>query len=230
MKDLQGHIIRTHYPHLSSHLRALAQKIWSKKLRSIIALAGRPTIKQMFIMMFGLIRIVATFPCVAWSGFIYGINSPWYNDGTVISPLPADPYKFLIQFLDTVYIRSVIGAALACVPLAPQLEHRLCLMLAISSLIQLLGLFCGELGAYYDVSVSDPLEMTSFHPGQSDQTLVLTSGSTWYWDEVSWASASSPEYALQFIQRQMPQKVCRRIDHPLHDHPQYYQLWNWTHI
>lgn len=92
-------------------------KTFRQKMKLFILLPGRPSTKQMLVMMYRPLLIIFQFPCVAWSGFIYGINLSWYTvlNGTASPVLTAAPYNFSAGLVGTVYAGPIIGAALASV-------------------------------------------------------------------------------------------------------------------
>ncbi|KAK2765221.1 hypothetical protein FQN54_008920 [Arachnomyces sp. PD_36] len=130
---------------------------------------NRPTLKQMFTMMYRPLFILFLFPCTAWSGFLYGINLSWYNilNGTASPILSSTPYNWSAGLIGTAYIAPIIGAALAAVwsgVIADKFaiylarrnkgvrepEHRLW-PLAVSGIISTAGLITWGVGASFGV-------------------------------------------------------------------------------
>ena len=79
-------------------------------------LPGRPSVKQMFFMMIRPLLIVFKFPCVAWAGFIYGINLSWYQvlNGTASPVLSAPPYEWRSAYIGCIYVGPMVGAVFGC--------------------------------------------------------------------------------------------------------------------
>lgn len=53
-------------------------RTYVQKLALFRNVPGRPSVKQMFIMMYRPLLMFFYFPTVDWSGFLYGINLSWY--------------------------------------------------------------------------------------------------------------------------------------------------------
>jgi MFS family permease len=79
-------------------------------------LPGRPSVRQMFFMMIRPLIIIVKFPCVAWAGFIYGINLSWYQvlNGTASPVLSAPPYEWPSAYIGCIYAGPMVGAVFGC--------------------------------------------------------------------------------------------------------------------
>lgn len=86
------------------------------KLKPFALVKGRPSVMQMFMMMVRPLAIIVRFPCVAWSGFIYGINLSWYQvlNGTASPVLSAPPYEWPAAYVGCIYAGPMIGAIFGC--------------------------------------------------------------------------------------------------------------------
>lgn len=139
------------------------------RLRPFRLLPGRPSFGSVLKSMLLPLVIMAQFPTVVWSGFIYGINLSWYNvlNGTISPVLSAEPYGWSTGAVGSMYVGPIVGAAVACVwsgVIADRFtlylakknkgvrepEHRLW-PLAISSVLSCVGLIIWGVGAYYDI-------------------------------------------------------------------------------
>lgn len=91
------------------------QKTYWKKLQLFVKMDGRPSLKQLFTMMYRPLSIMYYFPCVTWAGFLYGTCLSWYNvlNATASSVLSSPPYNFSSGLVGTAYLSPLIGAALA---------------------------------------------------------------------------------------------------------------------
>jgi hypothetical protein len=60
--------------------------------------------------------IIVKFPCVAWAGFIYGINLSWYQvlNGTASPVLSAPPYEWPSAYIGCIYAGPMVGAVFGC--------------------------------------------------------------------------------------------------------------------
>ncbi|KAK4946430.1 hypothetical protein LTR10_014629 [Elasticomyces elasticus] len=144
---------------------------------------GRPSVRQMFIMMGRPLWMFFYFPNVVWSGFLYGASLSWYNvqNATLALILGAAPYNFKSSMVGTAYLSPLIGCCLAwwwagwagdeiAIRLARrnggirEPEQRLWL-LAFSGTIATAGLILWGVGAAHHVQFMGPiigLGMTSF--------------------------------------------------------------------
>lgn len=96
--------------------KAVAPRSFANKIMPFRRLPGRPSIKQMFFMMIRPLLIILKFPCVAWAGFIYGINLSWYQvlNGTASPVLSAAPYEWRSAFIGCIYVGPMVGAVFGC--------------------------------------------------------------------------------------------------------------------
>lgn len=71
----------------------------------------------MFGMMIRPLIIIVRFPCIAWAGFIYGINLSWYQvlNGTASPVLSAPPYNWPAAFVGCIYVGPMVGAVFGCI-------------------------------------------------------------------------------------------------------------------
>jgi MFS family permease len=94
----------------------VAPRSLANRLMPFRRLPGRPSAKQMFFMMVRPLLIIYKFPCVAWAGFIYGINLSWYQvlNGTASPVLSAPPYEWRSAFIGCIYIGPMVGAVFGC--------------------------------------------------------------------------------------------------------------------
>ncbi|KAK2738455.1 hypothetical protein FQN57_007046 [Myotisia sp. PD_48] len=144
-------------------------RTWAQKLLPFMDKEGRPSVQQMFVMMYRPILIVLQFPNVLWAGFMYGINLSWYNvlNATASPILSAAPYNWKSALVGSAYTAPLIGAIFACAwsgivadKIAIYLarrnggirepEHRLW-PLAVSGIISAAGLITWGVGASYGV-------------------------------------------------------------------------------
>lgn len=105
----------THSPDSGSLLTARSRSRIGR-LKPFILLDGRPAPKQVCIMMYRPLLIIVQFPCIAWAGFIYGINLSWYNvlNGTASPVLSAPPYNWSSALVGCIYVGPIIGAIFGC--------------------------------------------------------------------------------------------------------------------
>ena len=96
--------------------KLVAPRSLANKLMPFRRLPGRPSVKQMFFMMIRPLIIIVKFPCVAWAGFIYGINLSWYQvlNGTASPVLSAPPYEWRSAFIGCIYVGPMVGAVFGC--------------------------------------------------------------------------------------------------------------------
>lgn len=96
--------------------KPVARRSFVNKIMPFRRLPGRPSVKQMFFMMIRPLMIILKFPCVAWAGFIYGINLSWYQvlNGTASPVLSAAPYEWRSAFIGCIYVGPMIGAVFGC--------------------------------------------------------------------------------------------------------------------
>jgi MFS family permease len=89
---------------------------FANKLMPFRRLPGRPSVRQMFFMMIRPLIIIVKFPCVAWAGFIYGINLSWYQvlNGTASPVLSAPPYEWSSAYIGCIYAGPMVGAVFGC--------------------------------------------------------------------------------------------------------------------
>lgn len=142
---------------------------YRQKLNLFVFLEGRPSIKEMFVMMYRPLLIILNFPCTSWAGFLYGINLSWYNvlNGTTSPVLSAAPYNWSAALVGSAYVAPIIGAVFAALwsgivadKIAIYLarrnkgvrepEHRLW-PLAVSGVVSTAGLITWGVGASYGV-------------------------------------------------------------------------------
>lgn len=76
---------------------------------------GRPSVKQMFIMMGRPLWMFFYFPNVNWSGFLYGASLSWYNvqNATMALILNAAPYNFAASMVGTAYLSPLVSPVLS---------------------------------------------------------------------------------------------------------------------
>jgi MFS family permease len=96
--------------------KATAPRSFANKMMPFRRLPGRPTVRQMFFMMIRPLIIIVKFPCVAWAGFIYGINLSWYQvlNGTASPVLSAPPYEWSSAYIGCIYAGPMVGAVFGC--------------------------------------------------------------------------------------------------------------------
>jgi MFS family permease len=89
---------------------------FASKMMPFRRLPGRPSVRQMFFMMVRPLIIIVKFPCVAWAGFIYGINLSWYQvlNGTASPVLSAPPYEWPSAYIGCIYAGPMVGAVFGC--------------------------------------------------------------------------------------------------------------------
>lgn len=106
------------YGHVDSPAtdKAMLPRSLASRMMPFRRLPGRPSVKQMFFMMIRPLIIIFKFPCVAWAGFIYGINLSWYQvlNGTASPVLSAPPYEWRSAFIGCIYIGPMVGAVFGC--------------------------------------------------------------------------------------------------------------------
>lgn len=100
----------------SSAEKHVVSRSFADRMMPFRRLPGRPPIKQMFFMMIRPLLIIYKFPCVAWAGFIYGINLSWYQvlNGTASPVLSAPPYEWRSAFIGCIYVGPMVGAVFGC--------------------------------------------------------------------------------------------------------------------
>ncbi|OKL57212.1 hypothetical protein UA08_07368 [Talaromyces atroroseus] len=87
-----------------------------QKLKLFRNMAGRPSVKQMLVMMYRPLVIFLYFPNISSAGFLYGSNLSWYLvvNGTMSAVLSGEPYNFAANMAGLAYvsplIRSFVGA------------------------------------------------------------------------------------------------------------------------
>ncbi|TVY42520.1 putative MFS-type transporter, partial [Lachnellula occidentalis] len=93
------------------------KKTYWSKLQLFVKMDGRPSLKQLWTMMYRPLLIMYHFPCVTWAGFVYGTCLSWYNvlNATASSVLSAAPYNFSSGLVGTAYLSPFIGALLGAV-------------------------------------------------------------------------------------------------------------------
>jgi MFS family permease len=98
------------------HYSFPAPRSLKSKMMPFVKLPGRPSVKQMFFMMIRPLIIIVKFPCVAWAGFIYGINLSWYQvlNGTASPVLSAAPYEWSSAYIGCIYAGPMVGAMFGC--------------------------------------------------------------------------------------------------------------------
>jgi MFS family permease len=85
---------------------------YMQKLKLFRNLPGRPSVKQMFVMMYRPLMIFFYFPNITWAGFLYGSNLSWYLvvNGTMSSVLSAAPYNFATSMVGLAYVSPLLGS------------------------------------------------------------------------------------------------------------------------
>jgi MFS family permease len=98
--------------HIYPHPRTYVQKL--ALFRNV---PGRPSVKQMFIMMYRPLLIFFHFPCVDWAGFLYGVSLSWYNvcNATMSLILSGAPYYFSPTSVGLAFLSLFVGAVLGAV-------------------------------------------------------------------------------------------------------------------
>lgn len=93
-----------------------SSRSFMSRLMPFRRLPGRPSVSQMFLMMLRPLTIIVKFPCVAWAGFIYGINLSWYQvlNGTASPVLSAAPYNWPSAYVGCIYAGPMVGAVFGC--------------------------------------------------------------------------------------------------------------------
>jgi MFS family permease len=96
--------------------KAKVPRSFANKVMPFRRLPGRPSVRQMFFMMIRPLIIIVKFPCVAWAGFIYGINLSWYQvlNGTASPVLSAPPYEWPSAYIGCIYAGPMVGAVFGC--------------------------------------------------------------------------------------------------------------------
>ncbi|EXJ83491.1 hypothetical protein A1O1_07114 [Capronia coronata CBS 617.96] len=91
------------------------QRTYLQKLQLFRLDEGRPSVKQMFIMMVRPLLMFFYFPNVSWAGFLYGASLCWYNvqNATMALILNAPPYNFSAQSVGISYLSLLIGCIVA---------------------------------------------------------------------------------------------------------------------
>lgn len=99
------------------HSSRSSPRPYAEKLKPFVLLIGRPSPRQMFGMMIRPLIIIVRFPCIAWAGFIYGINLSWYQvlNGTASPVLSAPPYNWPAAFVGCIYVGPMVGAVFGCI-------------------------------------------------------------------------------------------------------------------
>ncbi|KIX03719.1 uncharacterized protein Z518_07272 [Rhinocladiella mackenziei CBS 650.93] len=89
-------------------------RTYLQKLSLFQNLPGRPSVKQMFVMMYRPLLVFFYFPSVDWSGFLYGSNLSWYTvvNATMSLILSGAPYNFAPSMVGTSYLSVFTGALL----------------------------------------------------------------------------------------------------------------------
>ena len=87
-------------------------RTYKQKLHLFRDLAGRPSVKQMFVMMYRPLTLVFHFPNIVWAGFLYGTNLSWYAvcNGTMSLILSGSPYNFSPSMVGVAYVSPFIGS------------------------------------------------------------------------------------------------------------------------
>ncbi|KAK5263776.1 hypothetical protein LTR99_010879 [Exophiala xenobiotica] len=93
----------------------LRKRTYLQKLQLFRLDHGRPSLRQMFIMMGRPLLMFFYFPNVNWAGFLYGASLCWYNvqNATMALILNAPPYNFSAQSVGISYLSLLIGCILA---------------------------------------------------------------------------------------------------------------------
>jgi MFS family permease len=145
------------------------------KLKLFRSLPGRPTVKEMLLMMYRPLIMFFYFPSLDWAGFLYGINLSWYTvlNGTMSAVLSAAPYRFSSSIVGLSYISPLIGSLLGAlwggwvgdkvaIYLARrnggvrEAEHRLWVLI-LSAIIGASGFILWGVGAANEVHWSGPV-------------------------------------------------------------------------
>lgn len=88
------------------------ERTYIQKLALFRSLPGRPSVKQMFVMMYRPLLILFHFPTVVWAGFLYGINLSWYTvvNATMSLILSSPPYNFSPSMVGLSFLSVFFGA------------------------------------------------------------------------------------------------------------------------
>jgi MFS family permease len=117
--DIKKSVPLTSSDHVDDGLamgKTTAPRSFANKMMPFRRLPGRPSVRQMFFMMIRPLIIIVKFPCVAWAGFIYGINLSWYQvlNGTASPVLSAPPYEWSSAYIGCIYAGPMVGAVFGC--------------------------------------------------------------------------------------------------------------------
>jgi hypothetical protein len=145
------------------------------KLKLFRSLPGRPSVKDMLVMMYRPLIMFFYFPSIDWAGFLYGINLSWYTvlNGTMSAVLSATPYHFSSSMVGLSYIAPLIGSLLGAVwgglvgdKVALYLarrnggireaEHRLWVLI-VSGIVGAAGFILWGVGAAHEIHWSGPV-------------------------------------------------------------------------
>ncbi|OAL36849.1 hypothetical protein AYO20_03905 [Fonsecaea nubica] len=93
----------------------LQPRTYWQKLQLFRLDEGRPSVKQMFIMMVRPLWMFFYFPNVNWAGFLYGASLCWYNvqNATMALILNAAPYNFSARAVGIAYLSLLVGCCVA---------------------------------------------------------------------------------------------------------------------
>lgn len=145
------------------------RRTYIQRLALFRNMPGRPSVKQMFVMMYRPLLIFFYFPCVDWAGFLYGINLSWYNvnNATMALVLGSAPYGFSSSMVGVAFLSPFVGAVVGALwagtvgdKVALYLarrnggvrepEHRLWVLL-VSGLLGAAGFILWGVGADHDI-------------------------------------------------------------------------------
>ena len=89
-------------------------RTYLQKLQLFRSLPKRPSVKQMFVMMYRPLQIFFYFPNVVWAGFLYGASLCLYQVGnaTVGFVLGGSPYNWTSDMVGLSYLAGIITALL----------------------------------------------------------------------------------------------------------------------